>query len=89
MVKCGEALPTLFCSKTKKHSPLYFYYYIQAVERFARHFHHPPDQLNQTLCSPKTPELCSPTFGAVFRELSSWAGRRQLSGVSERSMMIP
>jgi Phage integrase, N-terminal SAM-like domain len=47
-------------------------YYIQAVEGFARHFHRPPDQLNQTLCSPKTPELCSPTFGAVLRELSSW-----------------
>ena len=23
-------------------------YYIQAVERFAKHFHRPPDQLNQT-----------------------------------------
>ena len=27
------------------------YYYLQAVERFAKHFHRPPDQLNHThLC---------------------------------------
>ena len=33
-------------------------YYIQAVERFARHFHRPPDQLNQT-CAPQKHPSCA------------------------------